>query len=145
MKVLMAKSLNSLHPTDDQGRDLLRTMAQGEEVWADITRPRNPQFHKKLMAMLRIILHNQDYYKTIDELLDVAKLNIGHYETTYSKQFGIIYRAKSISFAALDEAGFQAIYDRIVVWVCTEVIPGLERQGLDEAVREALLGFGESP
>ena len=139
---IAVKKLKALYPADDAGEAILRTLAQGELVEITLRRPRNLRFHKKFFAMLSIILQNQDHYKSVDDLLDVAKLAVGHCRTIRTKQ-GDVKIPMSISFAALDDAGFQAFYDRVVVWVCGEVIPGLKRGDLDEAVEAELLQFGD--
>ena len=142
MKFLLAKTLGGqLAPVDEAGTDALRKLKRGETVQVELRRPRNPQFHRKLFAMLNIILNNQEHYKSVEDLLAVAKLSIGHAHVIQTK-YGDIRLPASISFAALDEDSFSVLYDRICGWVCTDVIPGLERQGLDEAVAEELRGFG---
>mgnify|MGYP005816003283 CR=1 FL=1 len=140
---MMAKRLSSLHPVDEEAERLLRNLGTGEIVSVEIHRPRNVQFHRRFFAMLKIILDNQSFYKSMDDLLDVTKLSIGHCRTVQTKG-GSVKIPSSISFAAMDEVAFEDFYDRAVVWVCEEVIPGLERRTLDEEVKAALLGFGES-
>ena len=134
------KKLKALYPADEAGEAVLRTLAQGELVTLELKRPRNLAFHRKFFAMLQIILQNQDHYKSVDDLLDVCKLRIGHsrkIQTTH----GIVEVPASISFSALDDTGFQDFYDRACQWVITEVIPGLKRHDLDEAVEVELLEF----
>ena len=139
---IAVKKLKALYPVDEAGEAILRTLAQGELVTLELKRPRNLQFHQKFFAMLSIILANQDYYKSIDDLLDVCKLAVGHCRTIRTKQ-GDVKIPMSISFAALDDSSFADFYDRVIVWVCTEVIPGLKRGDLDEAVEAELLRFGD--
>jgi hypothetical protein len=91
--------------------------------------------------MLQIVLENQDFYKSVDDLLDVCKLRVGHCRTVATKT-GDLKIPESISFAALDQDGFNAFYDRACAWVVTEVIPGLQRKHLDAEVEAKLLAFG---
>src|SRR3990167_11307330 len=142
-RALMVKSLQSLHPADDSARGLLHTIGQGEIVSVEISRPRNVQFHRKYFAMLKIVLDNQNHYKSIDDLLDVCKLAVGHYRTIETKH-GLVKIPSSISFAAMDAAGFQVFYDKAVTWDASDVIPGLRRQDLDAEVEAQLLAFGET-
>jgi len=144
---LFIKRLGSLYPApgDEQSEALMRSIGQGKIVEVTIKRPRNVQFHRKLFAMLKIIKDNQDYYKTTEEILTIAKLAIGHTYTIDSHRFGRVTLPDSISFAAMDEPAFQEFYDRVVAWVASDVVPGLRRKDLDEAVEAELLGFGEGP
>ena len=139
-RILVAKKLNALHPIDDAGAAVFRGITPGEIVSIELKRPRNLKHHRKFFAMLQIVLENQDYYKSLDDLLDVCKLAVGHCRTVMTKH-GPVRIPESISFAAMDQSAFDAFYDRVVVWVAGEVIPGLERRDLDEEVRRQLLSF----
>lgn len=142
MRFLVAKKFQALYPIDEAGEEVVRRLSKGEIVSVELRRPRNARFHAKLFAMLSIILANQDAYKSMDDLLDVCKLSIGHCRTVRTKH-GDVKIPESISFAAMDDAEFQAFYDRAVAWVVSEVIPGLRRADLDAEVEAQLLGFGE--
>lgn len=140
-KVMMVKKLSALYPANETAEALMRRLKQNEMVSVDVSRPRNVKFNAKLFAMLQIILQNQEAYKSIDDLLEICKLRIGHCRTVATKH-GDVQIPNSISFASMDEDSFAEFYDRACGWVITEVIPGLERAGLDEAVAEELRGFG---
>lgn len=141
MKFLVAKKLSGLYPIDESGEDAVRQFGLREILSVEVKRPRNLAFHRRLFAMLQIILKNQEYYKSIDDLLDVCKLRIGHCRTIQTKD-GEVRIPSSISFAAMDDIAFADFYDRASVWVVSEVIPGLSRTGLDEEVEAQLMGFG---
>lgn len=140
-KILVVKVLGKLQPVDDAGEAVLRRFAPGEIFAVEVTKPRNIRFHRKLMAMLQIILANQEHYQSIEDLLTVCKLRIGHTHKILTAH-GIVEVPASISFAAMDDVAFGQFYDRACQWVLNEVIPGLERHALDEEVRRQLLEFG---
>lgn len=140
-QILLRKRLGStLEPIDDNGRELLTKFGAGTVVKAEITKPRNIRFHRKFFAMLNLVFQNQDHYKSLDDLLDVCKLRIGHVRVIETKH-GIERIPASISFANMDDTGFSNFYDRVVQWVLTEVIPGLRHSDLDEEVEEELREF----
>lgn len=140
MKVQMVKKLNGLQPVDETGEFLMRKIKMGDIVTVDVRRSRNARFHRKLFAMLQIILQNQEHYRSIDELLEVCKLRIGHCKVIQTRH-GEVRIPMSISFGAMDNAEFADFYNRACQWVITEVIPGLERHDLDQAVSEELREF----
>jgi len=140
-KFLVAKRLTGLYPVDDVGAAAIRRFGMGEIISVEVKRPRNVAFHRKFFALLHIILANQEHYKSIDDLLDVCKLRIGHVRTVQTKH-GEVKIPDSISFAAMDDTAFANFYDRACAWVIQDVIPGLDRKNLDEEVRAELLGFG---
>ena len=136
----MVKRLGAFRPTDDQGIEDMAKILDGSLVKVTWTRPRNIHFHNKFFAMLGIVLKNQEHYQSMDELLGVCKIRIGHV-TVVSTGYGTEKWPKSISFAAMDETEFSKFYDRAVDWVLREVIPGLQRQHLDAEVEAELIGF----
>ena len=140
-RVRLVKKLSALYAYDEAGEAVLRRLAQGEIAEVEITKPRNAAFHAKFFAMLQIILANQEGYQSIEDLLAVCKLRIGHTHKIQTAK-GVYEVPASISFSAMDDVAFGNFYDRACQWVCSEVVPGLERKGLDEEVRIQLLGFG---
>ena len=138
---MAVKRLNGLQPIDEVGEAAMRKLHLNDVVNVEIKRSRNLAFHRKFFAMLQIILQNQDHYKSMDDLLDVCKLRTGHCRTVQTRQ-GEVRLPKSISFATMDDTEFADFYDRACAWVVTEVIPGLERQALDEEVAARLQDFG---
>ena len=141
MKFLAVKRLSGLQPVDEAGETAMRKMGLGEVLTVEVKLARNVRFHAKFFAMLQLILANQDHYKSLEDLLDVCKLRTGHCRTIQTKQ-GEVRIPESISFAAMDDTEFADFYDRACYWIVTEVVPGLERQHLDEEVAARLLEFG---
>lgn len=141
-RVLVVKHLNSLRPVDEAAERVFRGLGQGEIVTVELKRERNIQNHRRLFAMLQIVLENQEQYASIDDLLDAMKIAIGHVKTL--EVGGVLVKIpKSISFAALDEDAFMAeVYWPGCNWVITEVIPGLGQDDLDGEVAEELRRFG---
>ena len=144
--LIMVKRLGAFRSTDDEGTEAMRKIGDGELVKVSWTRPRNIRFHCKFFAMLQIILANQEHYKSIDDLLDVCKIRIGHVRMIERRdartlQKTIMVVPKSISFASMDETQFSEFYERAIDWMLTEVIPGLQRQHLDAEVEDQLIGF----
>ncbi len=143
-KIRLVKKLSALYAYDQAGEAVLRRLAPGEIAEVEITKPRNAQFHRMFFAMLQIILANQDHYKSLDDLLAVCKLRIGH-SRKIQTPYGIVEIPESISFAAMDNIAFASFYDQACDWVLREVIPGLERKHLDEEVKQQLMEFGSNP
>lgn len=140
-RFLVVKNLGALRPVDEAGEEILRHVGQGEIVGVELNRPRNVRHHRKLFAMLSLVLENQSYYKSVEDILDVCKLRIGHCRTVRTKQ-GDVKIPESISFAAIDQDAFNDFYNRACGWIVTEVIPGLQRRDLDAEVEAKLLAFG---
>ena len=133
-------ALGSFVPVSDAARDFLRKTKVGDIVELHGSKPRNLKHHRKFFELLKIILANQDFYKSMDELLAVCKLAIGHVEIVRTK-YGDVRIPKSISFASMDQSAFDAFYDRAIDWACTDVIQGLARKDLANAVEREIMSF----
>ena len=142
MKCLMVKKLNRLEPADEEAVAALRTIKHDKVVQIEIRQPRNLQFHRKLFAMLRIVLDNQEHYQSVEELLDMCKIAIGHCHSIVSRDGEIVKIPQSIAFHTMDNTTFQAFYARVCGWVITEAIPGLDLDDLHEEVAQQLRQFG---
>lgn len=131
-----------LEPVDEAGQEAMTKIKEGAVVQVEVKKPRNVYFHRKFFAMLNLIFQNQDAYKSVDALLAVCKLGIGHVDVIQTRQ-GEVRLPKSISFAAMDNTEFSDFYDRAVNWMLEEVIPGLRRQDLDEEIEQQLMEFAK--
>lgn len=138
----MVKHLSTLHPWTEVDAEVLGHVKQGEVLKISFTRPINARFRAKFFVMLGIIFKNQEHYKSRKELLNICKIRIGHVDAVETPQ-GLERWPASISWAKMDDTEFSDFYNRAVDWVLSEVIPGLQRQHLDQEVEAELMGFAE--
>ncbi len=129
-KGFFAKNLNSLHAADDDAEATLRGLGQGEIVEVTVKRPRNIRHHRMFFALLNLVWQNTDQEKwpTVDDLLTEVKLVTGHYDRRVISFEGGRYNVltpRSISFAAMDQVGFDAFFQRVCDWVQENVVPGV--------------------
>jgi len=137
---LYVKSLSGFIPDSEAARTFHRRVKVGSTIELKGSASRNIQHHKKFFAMLKIIFENQEHYASMDVLLGVCKLAVGHCDVIETPR-GTVRLPKSISFSALSQSQFEDFYDRAVQWATTDVIAGLSKQHLDEAVEQELLRF----
>jgi hypothetical protein len=110
MEIFLTKTPDGLKPFSDTDYELLKKIKIGSTVKAEITKPRNIQFHKKFMALVRLVFDNQDLYDNIEDLLVEFKLKAGQYQEHITTKGKIVYVPKSISFGAMDEYAFGEFY-----------------------------------
>ncbi len=140
---ILVHNLGALRPRhdDEPAKAMMRRFGENQLVKINgITIPRNIRLHNKFFAMLGIILQNQEYFTSTDDLLDVCKLSIGHVRVIETRN-GQVRVPKSISFASMDDIEFDGFYNKAVDWMLAKVIPGLQRQHLDAEVEAKLLEF----
>lgn len=115
MKALLVKQLNgSFMPAYDSDKDNLKRIKAGEMIEANIVKPRGIKFHRKLFALLNMLFQNQEIYKNLEDLRHDLTVEAGYYRETVNIQGEVIKRAKSISFAAMDELEFEKYYEDIL-------------------------------
>lgn len=133
-EIVMCKRIASLIPVDDEGKDVLDGIGQGELVKVKITKGRNLKHHKKFFSMLSLVLENQEKYPTKRHLLTAVKLEAGWYEDGPVEANGkISYLPKSISFAKMDQLEFDEFYTQAIA-ACCRLLPHLNADDIREEV-----------
>lgn len=113
MKLLMSKQLNGqLKPCYDSDAELLKKIKAGDEVEITLTKPRNIKFHRKFFALINLVFQNQEIYNNPEHLRYDLTIEAGFYDVTYNWLGEEIKRAKSISFAKMEEPEFAELYNR---------------------------------
>lgn len=136
-KVVLRKTLNGrLEPADEIAAEELGGIKVGDLVLAEIRRPRNIGWHRKLFALLTLIKENQTRYPTTDALLDVIKVYTGHCIVLRDAMGRDIYVPKSIAFHNMDQAQFEAWWSEVVKLVCEKIVPGMKREELEREIMD---------
>ena len=119
MEIHLLNTSHGLIPMYNEDYDERKKLKIGTTYKANITVPRNYQFHKKFFALLNCGFSylnetQMDHHKNFDGFRESVLLAAGHCETRWDIKRGTFYEvAKSISFASVDEATFNDIYDRV--------------------------------
>ena len=115
MELYLVKQLNgSLLPAYDSDYEKVKKIKQGDTVKCEVTKPRNIKFHKKFFALMNLVYQNQERYEHIDDLREQLTIAAGYYTTTYTLEGVEQQKAKSISFAAMDELEFGELYNALL-------------------------------
>lgn len=115
MELYLVKQLNgSLLPAYDSDYEKVKKIKQGDTVKCEVTKPRNIRFHKKFFALMNLVYQNQERYEHIDDLREQLTISAGYCTTTYTLEGVEQQKAKSISFAAMDELEFGELYNALL-------------------------------
>lgn len=132
--VILCKRISSLIAVDDDGRDALNSIGQGELIKVKITKARNLKHHKKFFSMIGLVFDNQDTYPTSKHLLTAVKLEAGWYEDVPITMNGVPhYIPKSISFAKMDQLEFDEFYMQAIA-ACCRLLPHLRAEDIEDEV-----------
>jgi len=141
----------SLMPLGEEGNLVVRNMKYGQAVKATIVQPRNVKFHRKLFALLNM---GFDYWeppvaewrglqaeKNFDVFREQVTILAGFREVTYNLDGSVKVKAKSISFANMDDGEFGRLYRAIfnVIWrMVISRIEGFTEEVMENTVNQLL-------
>lgn len=121
--------------------DISKSLDIGQEVAASVSKAdiRNLAFHKKLFALLNLAFENlpekfSDNIKSVDELLQEVKIQVGHREKRISMGGQVYWIPKSIAFDKLGEEAFSDFYNKTLDFVLQFILPDTERADLEKEI-----------
>lgn len=127
-------ALEVLPESVDEGRKI----GVGEVLRVKYTRPRNGDHHRKFFALLQVVLENQEHFVNIDQILIDFKIRTGHVDVFIRQNGEVVYVPKSISFARMDQAGFEKFYQSVLDTAVREYVKGCDPRELDRAAMEII-------
>lgn len=115
MKLLMIKSQGGvLLPADDEAIEALSKIKNGDSIMIEYKRNRNPMFHRKMFAFLKMVFDNQTVYKTQVELRREMMLKSGRYNKHFTTKGVTLYIPDSMSFDSMDQDEFEKLYSDFI-------------------------------
>ncbi len=135
MKLFCINKLQGLVPLYSSDYDEKKKLKLGQEYEIEIKQPRNIKFHKKFFALLNIAFENLpesmvNKYPTIDILRQALIIEAGYCDTIITLSGEVTKKAKSISFANMDNVEFEQLYNSIVNIVLKYILVGVDKEEL---------------
>lgn len=147
MEVFVVANFGLLRPATDEDAQKLKGCQDGQTYRIKLSRPRNIQFHRKYFALLGLVCDNlpEDFaliapdgtriaVHGVEDILWHIKMQLGHYEKKITMGGKVLYEAKSINFASMDDHDFQKFYSGSIDVVLKYFLVGAQREALEEAV-----------
>ncbi len=147
----------ALQGASEMDAEAIRKIPMGETVMVKIKRPRNLQFHKKYMSLLRFgfdefepkidpefeAKYGVTPEKNFDRFRKDVAILAGFYEAEVNIKGECKFEAKSIAFGSMDEAEFSELYKTTLTVLWKRIFQF--KEGYTEAelerVANELLGF----
>lgn len=152
MKFQAITVLTGLLYATEADREIAKRLRIGQEVTVEVKTSRNGKFHRKYFALLNL---GFEYWETDDRehkgravaknferfRKDVA-IMAGHYDPVWNLAGEMRLEARSISFANMDDAEFETLYEATIQILINKVLAakGFTRAEVDRAV-ESLIRF----
>jgi len=112
----------------------LNNLEAGELCTIDAKLPRNGKYHRKFFALLNLgyeawepkrqhkSYKGEPITKSFERFRSDCLIMAGHYEQTFSLDGKLKLEAKSISFASMDQPGFEQIYNSVLDVLLAKVL-----------------------
>ena len=134
--------LAMLMASDKWSEAELLSWADGTDLRVQVSRPRNPQHHRKAMALLRYLVDNTDDYRNVDHCLVDIKFATGHVEKVWTydhtrNEFVPRVIPKSISFTSMSQDEFEDWYEAALDVIAERMAcePDEVRRGAEEMMK----------
>ncbi len=127
MEVFLIKGPGgAMMPADDEQAALLQSIKTGSMVRCQVARIRNPKFHRKYFALLGYAYglwqetqpprtwRGQPVKTNFDRFREEVQILAGFGEPVWNLNGEMRLQSKSISFANMSEADFEALYSNVI-------------------------------
>ena len=131
----------------------LMSLEDGEFAEIEFVVPRNPKFHRKFFGLLNFAFDawepdrvrksykGRPVAKNFDQFREDVLILSGYSEQTFDLKGNMKLKAKSISFAKMDDAEFEQVYSAVVDVILADVLKTYaNREELEEVVQR-VMGF----
>ena len=121
-------------PLYDSDYDEKRKLKIGEDYECDIRQPRNVQFLKKFMALVRLGCDNSPRDMPFKAYRAYVTMKAGFVDV-YETEIGKMALPQSISFANMDETKFEKVYKAVLDVIMKDIDVD------EEFIRDNLINF----
>ena len=137
-KQVYKRTLSGFIPANPEAVLFFHAVKNGEMVELKGKRPRNLKWHNLFFAAVDLLFDNQERYTSKEEFLAALKVALGHADYITLKSGERVAIPKSISFAKMDAASWEAFWSRFCDLVETKILPGVKREQLERELREMM-------
>lgn len=128
MEIHLVRTSLGLQAYADEDYEQLRKIKVDSVVKANIVRPRNVKFHRKFFSLIRaawdcLTEQQRINLRSVETFREQLLITSGFSEPLYDlngQKF--LERAKSISFAKMDEPAFNEVYSKVLDTILTIMV-----------------------
>lgn len=138
MEIWCTKGLRGFEAADEASLEVIRKIPLKTIVRVEFTRPRNLAMHRKFFALLTTVWSACGEWDSVEDLLIELKVRLGICREIAMRSTGeLIKLPGSISFAKMDQDGFNKFYEDALQELC-EMAGGIEHDALRQSVLKSL-------
>lgn len=153
MDAVMVRSELGMMPADNKTREWFSKLKIGSTVLAQVTKPRNPAFHRKFFALLQYGFEHWAetqqgiLYKDIEVQPDFERFRkdiiilAGKHHAVVTIKGDVRMEADSISFSNMTQEEFEKLYSQVIEVLITRVFKA--SHWTEQALRDVIEGLVE--
>jgi len=133
MKIFLQNTIHGLIPIYPSDYDEKKKLKLGEIYKAEVTKPRNYQFHKKFFSLINLGHSNTSLEMPFDTYRKYIITKAGYFKSYHTPK-GLYFEAESISFSSMTEETFADLYSRCIDVIIKDIgstTEEIERQLVD--------------
>lgn len=134
-RCLFRKTMDGFVPFNDEAQEFYDKCKLGDVADLKPTKVRNGKYHRMFFAMLRLISDNSNPHVSRKGALHFAKLAAGVGEFVEDSRGETHFIPGSVSFAKMDQAGFEAFVQTAIPPLVGRFMVGTAPQ---DVIREAM-------
>lgn len=146
----LVKDMGGFKPLGSDDSELMKKIPLGSVIEGEFSKKRNPLFHRKFFALLNL---GYEYFnppeadwrgfkavKNFDVFREQVTILAGFREVTYNLDGSVKVKAKSISFASMDDVEFERVYSQVLDVIWNKVLNTVfeDKRQLDNAVNQLM-------
>lgn len=122
-----------LAAVDADAEEELEKLPRGEQLRADVVKPRNSGLHRKAFALLKVVLPHTNY-PNIERLRAAMTIGAGWVDDVIEPYTGnVMWIPRSWAFDSMDDLEFREFYNALIN-VALKIVPNSSKQDWEDAV-----------
>ncbi len=148
MTVVLRRVPQGFIPATPQDEEWARRIKVGDQIHADFKKQRNSGFHRKFFALLNLGFESweppeSDFRgipaaKNFDRFREDCTIAAGYYDVVICLNGEHRLKAKSISFARMDDDEFHKLYSNVADVLLQRVLARYTKTDLERVIQEIL-------
>ena len=148
--IVLMRVGGGLVAADNQSAEIVAKMKIGAGVQCEIKRHNNPDFHRKMFALLNLAFESWDpgqreyrgavVNKNFDQFRRDITILAGFYDSVITLRGEVRLTAKSLNFSSMGQEEREQLYSKIIDVVLSKILTQYTRADLDNVVNQ-ILGF----
>ena len=132
----MRRTLSGLSPLSAVDEEALSEYDVGSVLKVTARKGRHPVYHRKWFALLQSVYPHQDKWPTFELFRMAVQRACGFFQEINGQVFDV-----SIKFSKMDQDEFEQLFERTLVLIETRILPGVNREDVEQRYREILAGY----